>query len=92
MTLIIKLSDFKKLQNLATDDFLSKINFGQQEWKFTILTNHDADVEICYLFQFDHLNDHQIEIFCNGMDDYILRYDILDRIQSQIPDIVFVLQ
>lgn len=55
MMLIAKLSDFKKLENLMTDNFLSEINFKQQEWKFTILTNQEMDVEICYLFQFDYI-------------------------------------
>ncbi len=89
MILIAKLSDFKKLENLMTDNFLSEINFKQQEWKFTILTNQEMDVEICYLFQFDYINDHQIEVFCNGMDENILRYDILNHIQSEISEVVF---
>lgn len=92
MMLIAKLSDFEKLQDLMTDSFLSKINFAQQEWQFTILTNYEMDVEICYLFQFDHLNDHQIEIFCNGMDVDILHYDIINRIQSVIPEAIFDFQ
>ncbi|OOS25496.1 hypothetical protein [Moraxella pluranimalium] len=92
MMLIIKLSNFKKLQDLMTNSFLSTIDFEQQEWQFTILTNQEIDVEIRYLFQFDHLNAHQIEIYCNGMDDDILRYDILNRIQSAIPEIIFDFQ
>lgn len=92
MMLIAKLSDFEKLQDLMTDSFLSKINFAQQEWQFTILTNYEMDVEICYLFQFDRLNDHQIEIFCNGIDVDILRYDIINRIQSVIPEAIFDFQ
>ena len=91
MSLFFTSKAFAKLADVRIDDeFSSQIDFGQREWRFTLLTNNENDVEICYLFQFDQ-NGDDIEVFYNGLDDAILEYDILALLLSHLPDLTFTL-
>lgn len=54
--------------------------------------NEKSDVEISYLFQFDRIEhsdytEIKIEIFHNGMDEAFIQNNILNVIQSHLPNV-----
>lgn len=54
--------------------------------------NEKSDVEISYLFQFDRIEhsdyvEIKIEIFHNGMDETFIQNNILNVIQSHLPNV-----
>ena len=50
--------------------------------------NEESDVEISYLFQFDTIeHSNYIEIFHNGMDEAFIQNNILNVIQSHLPNV-----
>lgn len=51
-------------------------------------TNEKSDVEISYLFRFDTIeHSNYIEIFHNGMDEAFIQNNILNVIQSHLPNV-----
>ena len=89
MTLFIQTTDFKKIAQCEFENFYaSYIDFDQQEWQFIQRPNEENDVEISYLFQFDRIehNDY-VEIFHNGMDEAFIQNNILNVIQSHLPNV-----
>lgn len=81
MQLNISYAEFKKLANYSSpNDYLhSHIDFELAEWHISFPCDAEHDVEIKYLFQFD-VNHHTVHIYCNGFDENILRYDILNHL------------
>ena len=50
--------------------------------------NEKSDVEISYLFQFDRIeHSDYVEIFHNGMDEAFIQNNILNVIQSHLPNV-----
>ena len=54
--------------------------------------NEKSNVEISYLFQFDRIEhsdytEIKIEIFHNGMDEAFIQNNILNVIQSHLPNV-----
>lgn len=93
MTLFIQTTDFKKIAQCEFENFYaSYIDFDQQEWQFIQRLNEENDVEISYLFQFDRIEhsdytEIKIEIFHNGMDEAFIQNNILNVIQSHLPNV-----
>ena len=93
MTLFIQTTDFKKIAQCEFENFYaSYIDFDQQEWQFIQRPNEESDVEISYLFQFDRIEhsdytEIKIEIFHNGMDEAFIQNNILNVIQSHLPNV-----
>lgn len=93
MTLFIQTTDFKKIAQCEFENFYaSYIDFDQQEWQFIQRPNEENDVEISYLFQFDRIEhsdytEIKIEIFHNGMDEAFIQNNILNVIQSHLPNV-----
>lgn len=89
MTLFIQTTDFKKIAQCEFENFYaSYIDFDQQEWQFIQRLNEENDVEISYLFQFDR-SEHSdyVKIFHNGMDEAFIQNNILNVIQSHLPNV-----
>ncbi len=94
MTLLIHEQAFTRLANvhLTRVHLRSRIDFKRNEWLMTCLTNQDVDVEIAYLFQFDRAHEKGfVEVFHNGMDEAVLRFDILEPIKTQITFFEYIL-
>ena len=89
MTLFIQTTDFKKIAQCEFEKFYaSYIDFDQQEWQFIQRPNEENDVEISYLFQFDRIeHSDYVEIFHNGMDEAFIQNNILNVIQSHLPNV-----
>lgn len=93
MTLFIQTTDFKKIAQCEFENFYaSYIDFDQQEWQFIQRLNEESDVEISYLFQFDRIEhsdytEIKIEIFHNGRDEAFIQNNILNVIQSHLPNV-----
>jgi len=93
MTLFIQTTDFKKIAQCEFENFYaSYIDFDQQQWQFMQRPNEENDVEISYLFQFDRIEhsdyiEIKIEIFHNGMDEEFIQNNILNVIQSHLPNV-----
>ena len=50
--------------------------------------NEKSNVEISYLFQFDRIkHSDYVEIFHNGMDEAFIQNNILNAIQSHLPNV-----
>lgn len=94
MTLLIRQTSLKdisdrtfKIQHLA-----SRVDFSRQEWHITYLPHEQNDVETHFLFQFDLAHEAGFfELFHNGMDDDVLKYDILEPIKSQVAGFAYIL-
>ena len=89
MKLFIQTTDFKKIAQCEFENFYaSYIDFDQQEWQFIQRPNEKSDVEISYLFQFDTIeHSDYVEIFHNGMDEAFIQNNILNVIQSHLPNV-----
>lgn len=95
MTLLIRQASLKNIadKTFTAQHLASLVDFSRQEWRITCLTHEQNDVKTHFLFQFDFAHSTGFfEVFHNGMDDDILKYDILEPIKSQVAGFDYILK